>query len=64
MTRFTTVRPNQRRVRAEINAWAKSDKSSTVRLTKISPEKSAEISCSFTEAIISRKHLDGDLEIA
>jgi len=62
MTTFSFVMPNQRRVRAEMDAWADGHKTHAIKLVKLSPEKSKQISRRMAESM--SKHKDGKFELA
>lgn len=44
MINFSKVRPNQRRVKAEMDAWAKGRKTNALKIVTVSPVKSRQIS--------------------
>lgn len=62
MTTFSFVIPGQRRVRAEMDAWAKGHKTHSVKLVAISPQKANEISRRMATAM--SESCDGTFEIA
>lgn len=62
MTTFSFVMPQQRRVRAEMDAWANGQKTHSVKLVTISPKKATDISRRMAEAM--SKSCDGSFDIA
>lgn len=64
MTSFTIVKPEQHRVLAEMDLWAKSMRTSIPRVNDFTLEKSQDISRSMAQRVINHSSCDGDLELA
>lgn len=61
MYTLSTVKPSQRRVRAEMDAWANGRRTRAIKLVTVSPIKSRELSRRMAAAMMS---IDGPLVCA
>ncbi len=58
MITFSKVRPNQRRVKAEMESWAKGRKTKAVKIVTVSPTKSRQLSKRMASMMMT---IDGPL---